>query len=138
MSTIIEFCFNVDDMTPEAIGFAMETFFKEGAVESFCQSIMMKKSRPGHLIYVMCREEDREKFLELIFKHTTTLGVRENISKRYSLERHIETVESQFGPIRKKVSTGYGVTREKYEYEDLAAISAKTGLSLEQIKSELE
>ena len=81
----------------------------------------------------MCRERDKQKILETIFKHTTTLGVRENVSNRYFLERSIETVKTEFGDIRIKRAEGYGVKREKYEYEDLAAIARKTGLSIDEI-----
>ena len=81
--------------------------------------------------------EDKQKILETIFKHTTTLGVRENISNRYFLDRSIETVSTEFGDIRLKRAEGYGVKREKYEYEDLAAIARKTGLSIEEITRKL-
>lgn len=131
--TILEYTCNLDDISAERIGFAMEQLFAAGAVEAYTIPVTMKKSRPGHLLCVMCRERDKQKILETIFKHTTTLGVRENISNRYFLERSIETVKTEFGDIRIKKAEGYGVKREKYEYEDLAAIARKTGLSIEEI-----
>ena len=66
----------------------------------------------------------------LLFLHTTTLGIRENTCRRYTLTRHMETAETPQGPVRQKVSTGYGVTRKKYEYEDLAQIARKLNCSL--------
>ena len=131
--TILEYTCNLDDISAERIGFAMEQLFAAGAVEAYTIPVTMKKSRPGHLLCVMCRERDKQKILETIFKHTTTLGVRENISNRYFLERSIETVKTEFGDIRIKRAEGYGVKRAKYEYEDLAAIARKTGLSIEEI-----
>lgn len=131
--TILEYTCNLDDISAERIGFAMEQLFAAGAVEAYTIPVTMKKSRPGHLLCVMCRERDKQKILETIFKHTTTLGVRENISNRYFLERSIETVKTEFGDIRIKKAEGYGVKRAKYEYEDLAAIARKTGLSIEEI-----
>ena len=131
--TILEYTCNLDDISAERIGFAMEQLFAAGAVEAYTIPVTMKKSRPGNLLCVMCRERDKQKILETIFKHTTTLGVRENISNRYFLERSIETVKTEFGDIRIKRAEGYGVKREKYEYEDLAAIARKTGLSIEEI-----
>ena len=131
--TILEYTCNLDDISAERIGFAMEQLFAAGAVEAYTIPVTMKKSRPGHLLCVMCRERDKQKILDTIFKHTTTLGVRENISNRYFLERSIETVKTEFGDIRIKRAEGYGVKREKYEYEDLAAIARKTGLSIEEI-----
>ncbi|MCQ2493827.1 MAG: LarC family nickel insertion protein [Lachnospiraceae bacterium] len=135
---IIELTCNVDDMTPESIGFAIETFMKEGALDAYAVNAIMKKGRPGFLITVMCRDADKEKFIGLVLRHTTTLGVREYISRRYGLDRHLETVDTQYGPVRKKVSTGYGIVREKWEYEDLARISRETGKSLEEIRKNLD
>ena len=135
--TILEYTCNLDDISAERIGFAMEQLFAAGAVEAYTIPVTMKKSRPGNLLCVMCRERDKQKILETIFKHTTTLGVRENISNRYFLERSIETVKTEFGDIRIKKAEGYGVKRAKYEYEDLAAIARKTNLSIAEIINRL-
>ncbi len=131
--TITELCCNLDDMTAEAIAFAEEQFFSAGALDVYTISAQMKKSRPGILLYVMCYQKDREKMVRLIFKHTTTLGIRENISLRYTLSRTIETISTNFGEVRKKVSTGYGTTKEKYEYEDIAHIAREHGMSLADV-----
>lgn len=136
VSRVSELCCNVDDMTAEEIGFATETILSAGALEVFTVPTGMKKSRPGILLEVMCKEEDRDRMLELIFLHTTTLGVREQFSRRYTMNRSIETVTTPYGTVRKKVSAGYGTKREKYEYEDLAAIARKEGLSLRQVRQE--
>ena len=97
----------------------------------------MKKSRPGVLLYVMCREEDKETMVRLIFKHTTTLGIRENISHRYTLARTMETVSTEFGGIRKKVCSGYGIMREKLEYEDIARIAREQKMSLADVTAHI-
>lgn len=133
LEQILEYTCNLDDISAERIAFAMEQLFATGAIEAYTIPVTMKKSRPGNLLCVMCRESDKDKILQTIFKHTTTLGVRENISRRYFLERSIETVSTEFGDIRIKRAEGYGIKREKYEYEDLAAIARKTGLSIEDI-----
>lgn len=78
---------SIDDITPEAIGFAMELFFEVGALDADTVPIGMEKSRPGILLCVMYRESEKEKLVSMILKHTTTLGVRENISRRYTLNR---------------------------------------------------
>lgn len=127
---ISELSCNLDDMTAEAIGFAQEQFFAAGALEVYTVPAQMKKSRPGHLLSVMCYERDKEKILNLIFRHTTTLGVRENISRRYTLSRKIEKIPTEYGEVRKKVSVGYGVKREKFEFEDLARIAREKEISL--------
>ena len=91
---IYELSCNVDDMTGEAIGFAMDRLFEAGALDVYTMPIGMKKSRPGNLIYVMCRENDREMIIQTIFKYTTTIGIRENMLRRYVLDRRIETVDT--------------------------------------------
>lgn len=135
---IAELSCNLDDMTAEAIGFAEEALFEAGALEVYTIPVGMKKSRPGILLTCMCRREDEEKMVELLFRHTTTLGVREHISRRFTLKRREETVETAYGPVRKKISQGHGVTRAKLEYEDLAAIAKKTGRPLEEVRKEIE
>jgi uncharacterized protein (DUF111 family) len=136
--TVAELSLNVDDMTAEQIGFLTETLFAAGALEVYTIPIGMKKSRPGTLISVMTSEADKDRMIELIFRHSTTLGIRENISRRYTLDRKIEKVGTAFGDVRKKVSSGYGVTREKYEYDDLARIAGDNGLSLNDVIKEIE
>ena len=135
--TVAELSLNVDDMTAEQIGFLTETLFEAGALEVYTVPIGMKKSRPGTLISVMTRESDKDRMIELIFRHSTTLGVRENISRRYTLDRRIETVETRFGAVRKKISSGYGVTREKYEYDDLSRIARDNGMSITDVRREI-
>lgn len=137
-SHIIELCCNLDDMIPENIGFVTELLMKEGALDVYTTNIQMKKNRPGILLTCMCRETDREKFLTLIFKHTTTLGIREYDCKRYGLNRKIKTVRTPYGEVHYKFASGYGVEKSKPEYEDIAAIARKTGNSLENIKSDIE
>lgn len=134
---IVELNCNVDDMTGEAIGFAMETLFDAGALEVYTVPIGMKKSRPGLLLCVMCRTEDKESMVRLLFQHTTTIGIRENTFKRYTLDRSVEMAETPYGRIRKKISTGYGVTRQKYEYEDLAKAAREHQVSVSQILARL-
>ncbi len=135
--TILELSCNVDDMTAEAVGFALECFFRAGALEAYTIPAGMKKSRPGTLINVLCRESQRDIMIRMIFKHTTTLGIREKLCKRYTLERHIETDDTHFGKVRRKISQGYGVERQKYEYEDIAEIARNEGLSIEEVHSAL-
>ena len=131
--SMIELNCNVDDMTAEQIGYALECFFKEGAVEAFTIPVNMKKSRPGTLIRVLCREDQKEKLIRCIFKHTSTAGIRETTVKRSVLDRQTVTIDTPFGPVRKKEYSGYGVQRFKYEYEDLAEIASKEKISIEEV-----
>ena len=129
---VLELRCNLDDMTPEAIGFATEQLFAAGALDVYTISAGMKKNRPGILLSCMCREQQRDEMLRLLFLHTTTLGVRETVCNRYTLTRSMETVETALGPVRMKRVSGWGVTREKAEYEDLARIARAEGISISE------
>lgn len=131
---VTELSCNVDDMSGEAVSFAMDRLFEAGALEVYTVSVGMKKSRPGILLRVLCRKEDKERIVKTIFKHTTTIGIRETLMARHVLERRIETEETPYGTVRKKVSTGYGIRREKYEYEDLARIAKEKNISLQEAR----
>lgn len=135
--TVTELRCNLDDMTPEAIGFARRALLEAGALDVWTTAIDMKKDRPGIMLSVLCQLDDRERFVGLLFRHTTTLGVRETLCRRCTLERSEETVETAFGPVRRKIAAGWGVRREKYEYEDLAAIARRENLSLEALAAKL-
>ena len=131
---IVELNCNVDDMTGEEIGFAMERLFEAGAREVFTEAIGMKKSRPGILLKVLCAKQQKEKMVQEIFRHTTTIGIRECGMRRYVLEREIVTVQTPYGPVRCKISNGYGTTRRKFEYEDLSRIAAQEHMELSEVR----
>ena len=135
--TIAQLECNVDDMTAEELGFAMETILAAGALEVYTVPVGMKKSRPGTLLSVLCHEDQKEKLVQVIFRNTTTIGVREHSCSRYTLQRSFETAHTPYGDVQKKVSSGYGVKREKYEYEDLARIAREQGMSLAEVKKQV-
>lgn len=137
-TTIAQLACNLDDMTPEALGFAQERLWEAGALDVTTAPIGMKKNRPGVQLTCLCRLEDREKLVSVLFAHTTTLGVRESLCARYTLARSQRTVETEHGPVRVKEARGWGVTREKPEYEDVANIAREHGLTLDQVKELLQ
>ena len=132
--TIAQLCCNLDDMTPEALGFVQERLWEAGALDVTTTPVGMKKNRPGVLLTCMCRLEDRERLVSLLFRHTTTLGIRESQCSRYTLSRSQRSLETPWGPVRIKTSAGWGVTREKPEYEDLAKIARDQDLPLDKVK----
>ena len=129
---IVELSCNLDDMTPERIGFAMDCLFEAGALEVYTIPLGMKKSRPGVMLCVICKEADKDKMVNLVFRHTTTLGIRENRSRRYTLQRNVKTFGSPYGDVRVKYSEGYDVCRKKFEYNDLARIAREKGISIDE------
>lgn len=132
---ITELQCNLDDCTPEEIGFAMETILSTGALDVFTAPIGMKKNRPGVMLTVLCCPADEEIMVKAIFKHTTTLGIRKTVCSRFTLERKMSTVTTPYGDIRCKTVSGYGVERSKPEYEDLARIAREQAMSLTEVKN---
>ena len=129
---------NLDDMTGEEIGFAMDQLFKAGARDVFTQHIGMKKSRPGVLLSVICLREDADRLAAVMMKHTSTLGIRRQDMDRYILERSVEMIDTAYGPVRVKTASGLGVLRKKLEYDDLAALAEKNGVSLDAVRKGAE
>lgn len=130
--SVCELVCDIDDMTAERIGFAAETILREGALDVHTHAVQMKKSRPGTELLVLCRAEDRERMTELIFRHTTTLGVRERLCRRCTMERRTESFETELGPVRVKTASGHGAARRKLEYDDVARIASERGISFDE------
>lgn len=133
---VVELSANIDDMSAEAIGFAMDKLFDAGAVDVYTIPIGMKKNRAATMLNALCHEDVKDEVVHAFFKYTTTIGLRESVKERYVLDRTIEVHSTPFGDIRKKVVSGFGVERSKYEYDDLARIADETGLSLEEVKNQ--
>ena len=125
---------NLDDMTGEKIGYAMEMILTSGAVDVYTTPIGMKKSRPAIMLTALCKEEKREAVAAAMFRHTTTIGIREQKMDRYVLERRTEEVQTPYGVIRVKRAEGYGVSKAKPEYDDIARAAAQHGLTLEEVE----
>ena len=131
---VLELNCNIDDMTAEELGFAMEQLFAAGALDVWFTAIGMKKCRPGTMLSCLCRREQRDDVLRCIFRNTTTLGVREHVCARHVLSRTAAQQDSGFGTVRTKRASGWGVSRQKAEYDDLVKIAKETGMSLMEIK----
>ena len=138
VETRFELSANVDDMTAEQIGFAAERLFEAGAAEVYTVPIGMKKSRPGTLIRAICRGEERGAVVRAFFANTTTIGVRETVTRRYVLDRRVETRDTEYGPVRFKFSSGYGAEKAKPEYDDIARIARERGISLAEAAAAAE
>ncbi len=134
---VLELRCNIDDMTGEDVGYACGRLLEAGALDVWTEPIGMKKSRPAVLLCCLCRPGDRERMVSLIFRHTTTIGVRESAMRRYALERSATVLTGEFGDVRVKKSEGFGVTRVKAEYEDLAEIADRTGMNLSEVRRKL-
>ncbi|MDX2215899.1 MAG: nickel pincer cofactor biosynthesis protein LarC [Oculatellaceae cyanobacterium bins.114] len=119
----------IDDLNPQAIGYVIEALFAAGAVDVFTQAIAMKKSRPGILLSVVCHPAQVEACETLIFRETTTLGIRRTMQQRSTLQRAIQLVHTSYGEIRVKVAWYQGaIANVQPEYEDCAALARQLNL----------
>lgn len=129
----------IDDLNPQAIGYVFEALFAAGAVDVFTQAICMKKSRPGILLTVICHPENLLSCETVIFRETTTLGIRRTTQQRAILQREIQQVEIEYGKVRVKVAWK-GQSPEKVianvqpEYEDCAELARKHNIPWREIQ----
>ncbi len=132
----VEICANIDDMTGEDLGFAMESLFEAGALDVWFEHIQMKKNRPAVKFCALALPEDKERVAELMLRHTTTLGVRIKDVERLMLARDIRSVATRFGEVRFKRGLYGGATvKEMPEYDDKRKIAADTGLPMAQVRA---
>jgi uncharacterized protein (DUF111 family) len=126
---------NVDDMSGKVCGYIMERAFEKGALDCYFTPIHMKKNRPAVLLTVLCRLEDREKFMQLLFEETTTLGIRSYEVDRRALERHTVRVETEYGPIDVKVARlADKVVNAMPEYEECRSAARAAGVPLRMVE----
>jgi hypothetical protein len=128
----------IDDLNPQAIGYLFDVMLAAGALDVFTQAIGMKKSRPGILLTVICYPEQMQTCQAIIFRETTTLGIRYRTQQRMTLEREFQTVETPYGQVRIKIARwqkGEAIVNVQPEYEDCAKIAQQNHLSWREIHS---
>ncbi|WZL73306.1 nickel pincer cofactor biosynthesis protein LarC [Clostridiaceae bacterium 35-E11] len=130
---IVELTCNVDDMTGEAVGYALEKLMEEGALDVFITPIQMKKNRPAMMLTCMCRTFMEEQMARLMLKHTMTLGVRRKACTRMVMSWEIVEKETPYGIIRIKRAWGHGIEKIKPEYEDVRSAAEKHDVSFETV-----
>lgn len=127
---------NIDDMSPQLFGYLMERALAGGALDCYFTSVQMKKNRPGVLIQILCRPQDRDAMCELLFTETTTLGVRSYEVERRAMQRETVRVETPYGPIDVKVARlGTRVVKEMPEYEQCRAAAERAGVALRVVEA---
>jgi len=135
--TVTELICNIDDMTGEELGYATEILKNSGALDVWTASIYMKKNRPAVMLSCLCKTDDTKNFIQLIFKHTTTLGIRKRECERFCLNRELVTKSTKFGDVRVKKAFGWGVEREKVEYDDIVEIARNRDISMSEVKKSI-
>jgi uncharacterized protein (TIGR00299 family) protein len=132
-TTIMVLEANIDDSSPQVLGYAMERLLESGALDVTLSSVLMKKNRPGTLLRVIARPEDRETLARVIFEETSTLGLRIYSAERRVKERHSVEIATPHGTVRMKIAENGSFAPE---YDDCRDLARKTGLPLKQILAE--
>jgi len=128
---------NIDDMNPQNFEYTLEKLFKEGALDAYTESIQMKKARPAFKLTVLCDEAKLEEMCSIIFSETTSIGIRYHESNRFKLDRKIVKVNTQYGAIKVKLSTGPdNILTVAPEYEECARIARAKKVPLKRVYEE--
>ena len=134
--TVIET--NIDDMNPQVYEYVMERLFDHGALDVYLTPVIMKKSRPGTLLGVLCSADKKYVLMDIIFKETTTIGMRFYDACRVTMTREMGHVRTRYGKVRVKVSSfGNGIQRKTPEYEDCRRLALDAKVPLAEIMKEV-
>ncbi len=128
---------NLDDMNPQIYGYFLETALSAGALDVYTTPVQMKKNRPGTLLTVLCKPEDIQSLMALIFAETTTFGARTYRAQRRILPREFVNVNTDFGDVKIKISRVNGrILHVAPEYEDCRKLAAEKDIPLQRVISE--
>ena len=130
----MELCCNLDDMTGEDLGYALERLWEAQPLDVWTVAAQMKKNRTGVVLHVLCRPEEQSRFARLLLTHTTTAGVRCHTVERYVLQTHFTQTVTPYGAVRVKHYDGYGVDKTKPEFADLAQAAQTHGVPVETVR----
>ena len=134
LPAIDEITCDIDDMVPEDLGGIVDSLVAEGALDAVLKNCIMKKGRPGFELSCICRKEDTERLSVYILAHTSTRGVRVSGAERYEMLYRFEERDTEYGRIRVKVSEGFGIRKQKPEYEDLKKAAETHGVSINEVR----
>ena len=124
----------IDDMNPQIFGALMDRLYSAGALEVFYASVQMKKNRPGTLVTVVCRPDDRRRLTDLVFRETTTIGVRYHEMARECLDRETVPVTTPWGDVRMKVARrSADVLNAQPEFDDVAKLAAESSIPIKDV-----
>jgi len=131
---------NIDDSTPELLGYAMERLFEEGALDVFFTPIQMKKNRPGVMLSFLCHPEQLDQLAQLLLTETTAIGLRYYRADRIVLQRRIVELQTEFGSVRFKqvIDSGGELLRTSPEYEDCRRIAREKGIPCREVTERLQ
>jgi pyridinium-3,5-bisthiocarboxylic acid mononucleotide nickel chelatase len=135
MKVVVLEC-EIDDMNPQIFGVLMEKLYTAGALEVFYSAVQMKKNRPGTLMTIVATPEQRDVMTDIVFRESTTIGVRHQELSRECLDREMVTVATSLGAVRFKVARRDGrVLNAQPEFDDLAKLSAERGIPVKEVQA---
>ncbi len=135
MKVVVLEC-EIDDMNPQIFGALMDQLYAAGALEVFYSAVQMKKNRPGTLMTIVAKPEQRETMTDIVFRESTTIGVRYQELSRECLDREMVTVATPLGPVRFKVARRHGrVLNAQPEFDDLAKLSQERGIPIKDLQA---
>lgn len=138
LESLIEVSVNLDDITPQVIATMISELLVKGAIDAWSESIIMKKGRPAFKLCFLCYEKDLDELVKLVFKETTTLGVRYHRVLRQKIKREIKKVETSFGEVSIKVSHLKDGVKVSAEYDECVELAKKFGLPTNEVKRRIE
>lgn len=133
LETIVSLETNIDDMSPEILGYMMEQLFENGALDVFYTPIYMKKNRPATMVTVLTKIESEQKLVDIILLESSTIGIRRNILDRYVMDRETIQVNTSLGMVKVKCSFNGKIKKYSPEYEDCKELAARTGIPIREI-----
>jgi len=126
----------IDDMNPQIFGAVMDRLHAAGALDVFYQPVQMKKNRPGTLMTIVCAPDRRDALADLVFRETTTIGIRHQEMSRLCLDRELVAVETAYGVVRFKVARRGGeVLNAQPEFDDLARLAGERGVPIKMVQA---
>ena len=135
MKVVVLEC-EIDDMNPQIFGVLMEKLYVAGALEVFYSAVQMKKNRPGTLMTIVAAPDQRDAMTDIVFRESTTIGIRHQELSRECLDRELVTVLTRLGPVRFKVARRDGrVLNAQPEFDDLAKLSAEHGIPVKDVQA---
>ncbi len=126
---------NIDDSSPQVLGFVIERAFELEALDCWFTPIQMKKNRPAFLLSILCEPADVEALKDMVFSETSTIGIRQKSIERHSLDREIRTVTTEYGDVRVKFASRNGETLNVMpEYDDVRRIALEKGIAFRIVR----
>ena len=138
LPAVDEITCDIDDMVPEDLGGIVDRLVAEGALDAVLKNCIMKKGRPGFELSCICRKEDTERLSVYILAHTSTRGVRVSGAERYEMLYRFEEIDTEYGKVKVKVSEGFGIRKQKPEYEDLRKAAETNGVSVKEVRDAVQ